>query len=542
LFFAITFAIICIYSLSFTICTRRVENKAREYAQNDPTREELREKANGDAFMETYLLDSSYKARKTEYLNLMSDSVVYNLLITKWTYRECKKLELNLGGDLMDLKGGMNVMLEISVPDIIKSLAGNGVNDSLFIRTMNLALEKQKTSKTNFVTLFEQSFQEIAPENVRLDKIFRNLPFKYIGEEYSNADVMRILREETGDALHNTFRILRIRIDKFGVAQSDIQWINQSGIMIELPGVKEPERVRKLLQGTANLEFWKTYEFSEIQDCFFQANDRVAEYNKAANLTLVTEYMEDFSEDEMTEQEFREQNPLFTKFELNRQPSPETGKYGPLVGYCLGKDTAEINQMLGLDVVKNLFPLDLVLCWHAKTGKDKSDVYQLIALKKSGNKESDAVLDGEVIVDANQDFDKKIGYYQISMSMNREGATKWKKITEDNLGDCIAIVFDNLVYSYPSVAAVIPSGRASIVGAFSLEEAKDLANLFKAGKLPAPVTIVSEKLIEPTFETEFINFGMLSFLIAFILLIVTLVIYIKKKREQNCIRQTGGRL
>ncbi|MDR0606001.1 MAG: protein translocase subunit SecDF [Bacteroidales bacterium] len=544
LFFAITFAIICIYSLSFTICTRRVENKAREYAQNDPTREELREKANGDAFMETYLLDSSYKARETEYLNLMSDSVVYNLLVAKWTYQECKELELNLG---LDLKGGMNVMLEISVTDIMKSLAGNGANDSLFIRTMNLALEKQKKSQADFVTLFDQSFREVAPENARLATIFRNLSLKE--GKNSNADVIQALREETEAAFDNTFRILRTRIDKFGVAQPNIQRLAQSGrIMIELPGVKEPERVRKLLQGTANLEFWKTYEFSEIQDVFIQANDRIAEYNKAIKDTTtvtedtaqvipenemlveedtastqeglpeITEEMEDSSDVEMTEQEFKEQNPLFTKFELNRQPSPETGKYGPLVGYCLGKDTAEINRMLGLDIVKNLFPLDLVLCWHAKTGKDKSSVYQLIALKKSGNKESDAVLDGKVIVDASQDFNDRSGN-EISMSMNREGATKWKKITEDNLGNSIAIVLDNLVYSFPTVNSIIPNGRSSITGAFSLEEAKDLANLLKAGKLPAPAIIVSEEIVGPTLGKESINSSMLSFLIAFVLVL-----------------------
>ncbi|MDR1458812.1 MAG: protein translocase subunit SecDF, partial [Bacteroidales bacterium] len=534
------------YSLSFTICTTRVENKAREYAKNDPTIEELGKQANGDAFIKAYLLDSSYKARETEYLNLMSDSVIYNLLVAKWTYRECKELELNLG---LDLKGGMNVMLEVSVTDIMKSLAGNGSKDSLFILTMDRAVEKQKRSQTDFVTLFEQSFKEIAPENARLATIFRNLSLKE--GKNSNADVIQVLREETDAALDNTFRVLRTRIDKFGVAQPNIQRLAQSGrIMIELPGVKEPERVRRLLQGTANLEFWKTYEFSELLDAFVQANERIAELNKAEkdttivvaedtlkinseNETLVQgdtastleeglpEVAADTgtsAEGEITEQEYREQNPLLSKFEFNNQPSPETGKYGPLVGYCLGRDTADINRMLGLDVVKNLFPLDLVLCWHAKTGKDKSPIYQLIALKKSGNKETDAVLDGKAIVDASQDFNDRSGN-EISMSMNRDGATKWKKITEDNIGNSIAIVLDNLVYSYPTVNSVIPNGRSSITGAFSLEEAKDLANLLKAGKLPAPAVIVSEEIVGPTLGKESINSSMLSFLIAFILVI-----------------------
>jgi SecD/SecF fusion protein len=547
LFFAITFAVVCIYSLSFSIFTRRVENKAREYAQNDPAKEELRERAKGDAFMETYLIDSSYKARETEYLNMMYDSVVYNLLVSKWTYRECKELEVNLG---LDLKGGMNVMLEVSIPDIVKSLAGNGVRDSLFIHTMNRAIERQKTSQTDFVTLFEQSFKEVAPANARLATIFRNLPLKE--GKNSNEDVIQALRDEAGTAFDNTFRILRTRIDKFGVAQPNIQQLAQSGrIMIELPGVKEPERVRKLLQGTANLEFWKTYEFSEINNIFIQANERIAELNKVQKDTTtvaedtakinsenealvqadstsispeeeglpeIAEDMEDSSDVAMTEEEFIKQNPLISKLILNQQPSTESGKYGPLVGYCLGKDTAEVNRMLGLDVVKNMFPLDLVLCWHAKTGKDKNLYYQLIALKKSGNKESDAVLDGKVIVDASQDFNDRAGN-EISMTMNREGATKWKKITEDNLGNSIAIVLDNLVYSYPTVNTVIPNGRSSITGAFSLEEAKDLANLLKAGKLPAPAIIVSEEIVGPTLGKESINSSMLSFLIAFILVL-----------------------
>jgi SecD/SecF fusion protein len=489
LFFAITFAIVCIYSLSFTLCTRRVENKAREYAQNDPTREELRQQANGDAFMETYLFDSSYKARETEYLNLMSDSVIYNLLVAKWTYRECKELEINLG---LDLKGGMNVMLEVSVTDIMKSLAGNGNKDSLFIRTMNRTIEKQKRSQSDFVTLFEQSFNEVAPENARLATIFRNLPLKE--GKNSNADVIQVLREETDAALDNTFRVLRTRIDKFGVAQPNIQRLAQSGrIMIELPGVKESERVRRLLQGTANLEFWKTYEFSEIMELFYQVNDRIAEFNKTEKDTTtvseedtlktnsenemlvegdtsltseeglpeVSEDLDESSEDEMTEQEYMEQNPLLSKLQLNNQAAPETGKYGPLVGYCLSRDTTEINRMLGLDIVKSMLPMDLVLCWHAKTGKEKVPFSQLIALKKSGNKETDAVLDGKAIVDASQDFNDRSGN-EISMSMNRDGATKWKKITEDNLGSSIAIVLDNLVYSYPTVTSVIPIGRSSI--------------------------------------------------------------------------------
>ncbi|MDR0367817.1 MAG: protein translocase subunit SecDF [Bacteroidales bacterium] len=535
LFFAITFAVVCLYSLSFTMCTRRVENKAKEYAQNDPTREELIERANGDEFMKTYLLDSSYKVRESEYLSRMSDSVIYNLLISKRTYRECKELEINLG---LDLKGGMNVILEVSVPDIMRALAGNGAKDSLFIHTMNLAMERQRTSQTDFVTLFDQSFRDVAPANARLATIFRNL---HLTEgKNTNADVIRALHEETKAALDNTFRVLRTRIDRFGVAQPNIQQLAQSGrIMIELPGVKEPERVRRLLQGTANLEFWETYDFGELIQTFSNINSRIAEYNNSQNtpsdtvaaeensdelaLTDTTEIdglpqvddASDMPTDQMSIEEWEKQNPLFSKLNPNEQVS-EDGKYGPRVGLCLGKDTAEVNRMLNMEIVKNMLPQNLVLAWEAKMGKDKSNIYSLIALKSSG--EQGSVLDGSVIVDASQDFNERAGN-EISMTMNQEGARLWKKITENNIGKSIAIVLDNLVYSYPTVNSVIPNGRSSISGAFTLEEAKDLANLLKAGKLPAPAVIVSEEIVGPTLGKESINSSMLSFLIAFIMVL-----------------------
>ena len=534
LFFAITFAVVCIYHLSFTLITNRVEKKAREYAQNDPAREELREQANGDQFVLTYLIDSSFKARESDYLNRVSDSVVFNLLFAKWTYRECKEKEVNLG---LDLKGGMNVMLEVSVPDIMKALAGSGSKDSLFVHTMERTIEKQKRSQADFVTLFDQSFKEIAPENARLATIFRNLHLKE--GKNTNADVIVALREETNAALENAFRVLRTRIDKFGVAQPNIQQLPQSGrIMIELPGVKEPERVRRLLQGTANLEFWETYDFSEIGDIFVQANDRIAEYIKGeTDTTAVSEEIDaekdvtadstevvglpevddlETPEGQMTKEEIEAKYPLLSKLSLN-QRQVQDGKAGALVGISLGKDTAEVNRMLNLDIVKNMLPPNLVLCWHAKTGKDKSPEYQLIALKSVG--EQGSVLDGKSIVDARQDFNDRAGN-EITMTMNTDGARLWKKITENNIGNAIAIVLDNLVYSYPTVNSVIPNGRSSITGGFTVEEAKDLANLLKAGKLPAPAVIVSEEIVGPTLGKESINSSMKSFLLAFLLVLV----------------------
>ena len=550
-FFAVTFALVCIYSLSFTLCTRRVENKAREYAQNDPSKEILREQSQGNAFVESYLLDSSAKARENDYLSKMADSVVYNLGFAKWTYRECKELEVNLG---LDLKGGMNVMLEVSVPDIVEALAGNGAKDSLFVKTTKLAKQKQKTSQSDFITLFDQSFKEVAPANAKLSTIFRKL--QLTGGNPSNSDVIKALREETEAALENAFMVLRARIDRFGVAQPNIQRLPQSGrIMIELPGVKDPERVRHLLQGTANLEFWKTYDLSEIASIFSQIDERVAaldmESPEEAETSAAEEATEELAEEtptavteadtleglpsvesadatadnsQMTREEILKKYPFSARLQFNDRPDPE-GKYGPLVGYALERDTAEINRILELDVVKNLLPQDLRLCWHAKTGKDKTAIHQLIALKAVG--ETGCILDGKVVSDARQDFNQQSGN-EISMTMNQEGAKKWKKITEENIGNCIAIVLDNLVYSYPRVNDVIPNGRSSISGAFSLEEAKDLANLLKAGKLPAPAVIVSEEIVGPTLGKESIHDSIVSFIIAFCLVLIYMIFFYNK--------------
>lgn len=547
-FFVVTFVLVCIYSLSFTYCTRRVETKAKEYAQNDPSKSVLVEQAAGNKFLESYLVDSSAKALEDSYLSRMADSVVYNLGFAKWTYKECKELEVNLG---LDLKGGMNVMLEVSVPDIVRSLAGNGAKDSLFVATMKLAEEKRKTSQSDFITLFEQSFKEVAPTNAKLSTIFRKLELKQTNP--SNDDVIKALREETEAALENTFMVLRARIDRFGVSQPNIQRLAQSGrIMIELPGVKEPERVRRLLQGTANLEFWKTYELSEIASVFPQIDERVAaiglenveedttaiveDAKEATEVAVVEENVNDTLEGlpevetenaeeeqmQMTREEILKKYPFTARFiQFNDRPD-ENGKYGPLVGYALETDTAEINRILNLDIVKNILPQDLKLCWHAKTGKDNSSVHQLIALKAVG--EQGCVLDGKAVSDAHQDFNQQSGN-EISMSMNPEGAKKWKKITEENVGNCIAIVLDDLVYSYPRVNDVIPNGRSSITGAFSLEEAKDLANLLKAGKLPAPAVIVSEEIVGPSLGQESIHSSIISFLIAFLLVFVYIIFF-----------------
>ncbi len=548
LFIAITLGLICVYSLTFTYCTRNVENKARKYAQNIPDVQNLKEQAKGDSFMEAYLMDSVYKVRENEYIQKMSDSIIYNILVAKWTYKECKEKEINLG---LDLRGGMNVMLEVSVPNIVTALAGNGAKDSLFVKTMRIATHREKHSQADFISLFEQAFKEVAPANAKLATIFRKLELKQTNP--TNADVIKALREETEVALSNTYLILRARIDRFGVTQPNIQRLPQSGrIMVELPGVKEPERVRKLLQGSANLEFWKTYEFAEIQDYFSQINDKLSDIQKqekkdstlvdavteeddlllasaeeledttASDTTSLTGYQDSYAPDgQMSPEEIAEKYPLLSKIQFNDRVS-DKGKYGPLVGYVHENDTAEVSRILNLDWVKMLLPQDLKLVWHAKTGKDKLPFHQLVALKSSGDK--GAVLDGNVVVDARQDFNERAGN-EISMTMNATGARMWKKITGENIGSSIAIVLDDLVYSYPVVNDEIPNGRSSITGGFTLEEAKDLANLLKAGKLPAPAVIVSEEIVGPSLGKESIRSSMISFVLAFVLVLIYMVLY-----------------
>ena len=541
LFFAITFALICVYTISFTECTRRVESKAKEYAQNDPSIRELKKQADGNPFLETYLIDSSYKARESEYLARMSDSVIYNLLVQSWTYKECKAKEINLG---LDLKGGMNVMLEVSVPEIIKALAGGGAKDSLFVQTMKVATERQRYSQTDFVTLFQQAFKEVAPANAKLSTIFRKLTVNKTNP--TNEDIIKALREETDAALDKTFFVLRSRIDRFGVAQPNIQRLAQSGrIMIELPGVKEPERVRKLLQGTANLEFWETYEYSEVKDWLIQINERLAllgtdvkdsvENEEDASVAetetetdSATVGLPPVEDDELdnsseTREEWIKKNPLLAKLALNEASlRREDGRTGPVVGEAHENNVAEVNQMLNSEIAKSILPQDLKLYWTAKTGKDKSSKSTLIALKSKG--ERGCVLDGKVVVDARQDFTDR-GGNEIIMVMNQEGAGQWEKITGQNKDRSIAIVMDSLVYSFPTVHDAISGGRSSITGQFTLEEAKDLANLLKAGKLPAPAVIVSEEIVGPTLGKESIDSSMKSFLIAFLLVIFYMIFF-----------------
>ena len=485
---AIIFALIFIYQLSFTLVTKRVENKAEKYAEAEATK-----LANGDESQFNLLKDE----KETYYLDSMSNVNVYNLLVKKYTYRDAKEREINLG---LDLKGGMNVTLEVSVKDIVKALSGNS-QDPTFLKAMDLATQRQEKSEGDFVTLFGQAFEEVDP-NARLASIFLyEFKDKGITVNSSNNDVLKVLKEECDGAVDRSYQILGTRIDRFGVAQPNIQKMENSGrILVELPGIKDPKRVRKLLQGTAQLEFWETYNFSEIQQYLMDANNKLAQTRKAKNALEETEPVaepvndstvavvdstavvadstamaaadstanddllgqlnentdEAEAEEEMTEDQYAENNPLFAKLMVMNSNSAR-------VGMAQVKDTAAINQMLA--ETKSLFPRNLKLAWTVKpetlSGNDGEsvEVLDLVALKMS--RDNTCALGGEVITDARQDYGQG-NQVEVTIQMNPEGAKAWKRLTGENIGKQIAIVLDDYVYSYPVVNGEIPNGRSSI--------------------------------------------------------------------------------
>ena len=535
---AIIFGLIFLYQLSFTVVTKVVEKKAAKYAQGD-------------------------EAKENYYLDSVSNVNVYNLLVKKYTYRDAKEREINLG---LDLKGGMNVTLEVSVKDIVNALAGANANDPTFQQAMQLATERQQKSEGDFVTLFGQAYEEVDP-NAKLASIFLfEFKDKGITVNSTNSEVLKVLKEESDGAIDRSYQILRTRIDRFGVAQPNIQKLEGSGrILVELPGIKDPQRVRKLLQGTAQLEFWETYNFSELYMYFDQANAKLAEKNKAAKeLTeevaetegevaetataegeevaqaevaeadttaeagLLEQLAEESNEENVSEDEalakFRTENPLYALLQ------PSYTQNGPAQGACVGiaqvKDTANINRMLA--ETASIFPRTLKLAWSVKTKNygGEAEFLELVALKMS--RDNKCALGGEVITDARQDYGQN-NQVEVSLQMNSEGAKAWKRLTGENIGKQVAIVLDNYVYSYPVVNDEIPNGRSSISGGgMTIEEAQDLANILKAGKLPAPARILEEQVVGPSLGKESVQKGMWSMVFAFILVLVYMVFFYKK--------------
>jgi len=553
-FFAVAFALVCLYQLSFTYVAARVQKKAKAYAQNDEATRLAKKLAKGNQAKEVYYLDSVSKAREKYFLDSVNNEVVYNLGIGKYTYKEVKERELNLG---LDLKGGMNVVLEVKVQDIVDALAGHS-KDPAFLKAMKMVSEMQKHSNKDFVTLFGEAFQKVDP-NARLASIFLyEFKDKGITTTSTNDEVLSVLRKETEGAVDRTFQILRTRIDRFGVAQPNIQKLATSGrILVELPGIKDPERVRKLLQGTAKLEFWETYNFSDLYTFFDEANAKLRadeslftdstqsakqktgkasaseqSGNQANADTTTNNLLSKIAKDTANPQNqnrsleaYAKENPLYAYLHPSYFQNKD-GRYYPAntarVGVAAIKDTARVNKMLSM--VRNIFPRDLKLAWAVKPDPRTPDYLALVALKAS-SRDGSAALGGDVISDARQDFDQN-GRVTVDLQMNSQGAKVWKRLTGENIGKQVAIVLDGYVYSFPVVNDQIPNGRSTISGGgMSVEEAKDLANILKAGKLPAPAKIVEEAVVGPSLGREAVNAGMNSFLLAFIVVLAYMIVY-----------------
>lgn len=520
--FAILLGLICVYQLMFTFKASQVEKAAKEFAKGD-------------------------KQKEQTYLDSMSSEVVYNLLgLKKYTFKEVKELELGLG---LDLQGGMNVTLEVSVVDVIKSLS-NFSKDSTFTAALKLAVEKQKNSQDDFVTLFGKAFEEISPTG-KLASVFNTLDLKeQVKYNSTNNEVLDVLRKETKVAIDNSFNIIRTRIDRFGVAQPNIQPLQTAGrILVELPGVDDPKRVRKLLQGTANLEFWETYDNSEVYQYLAQANQKLVEIQSIKTQTSATPAdttqtaaKTDASNSLLSELEnkaktdtsaidknadVKKQFPLFSI--LTPRATAQGQLFpGAAVGTSHFKDTATVNRYLKMDQVKAVLPRNLTFRWTAKSEDKEEKFYTLVAIKVT-SRDGRAPLEGDVITDARQDYADMGSRPEVSMSMNSEGAKIWARLTKENVGKSIAIVLDGYVRSYPNVNQEITGGRSSITGLESIEEAKDLANILKSGKMPAPAVIIAEDVVGPSLGREAINSGMWSFVIAFMLVLGYMLFFYSKK-------------
>jgi len=515
---AVCLALVCAFYLSFSLVTSHYDKKAKEYAGDDATKE-------------YYYLDS-----------IAPQKVWFG-----YTLKECREKEINLG---LDLKGGMNVTMEVSVPEILRALSGYNTTEN-FNNAMAMAQQKQKSSGTDFVTLFIESYKEIDP-NAQLASVFSTFELKdKVTLTSTNEEVEKVIREEVDGAINNSFNVLRTRIDRFGVVQPNIQKLSQPGrILIELPGIKEPERVRKLLQGSANLEFWETYEFSEILPQLAQINNEYAKVNlaneeaaaateapaakaeekKAADTDDIAALVENAEADSAAVdadqaaavENYKKTNPLFAILNPSINNAGQAYR-GPVVGMVHYTDTAKVNAMLNSTVAKQVLPRDLRLKWTVKAIDEAGSVYQLVALK--AQRDGRASLEGDVITDARADFSQLSAYANVSMSMNAEGAKAWQRITRDNIGKSIAIVLDGYVYSFPTVQNEIAGGNSQITGNFTVEEAKDLANTLKSGKMPAPARIIQEDVVGPSLGREAIQNGLWSFALGFLLILIYMVFY-----------------
>ena len=521
--FAVLLTLVCLFYLSFSFVTRYYNNKAAEYAGGDPSKESL-------------------------YLDSLSTQKVW----LGYTLKQCREMEISLG---LDLKGGMNVVLELNVADVIRSLSNNN-QDENFNKALTAAYARQATSQKDFIDLFAEEYKNL-DSGARLSAIFSTFELKdKITPQSTDAQVVSVLKEELKSAIDNSFNVLPTRIDRFGVVSPNIQRLETAGrILVELPGVKEPERVRKLLQGSANLEFWETYQLPEIYQQLVAADNILAtvlkEHNDEAVATETESVSADGNDTTVTEtavaegentneadsllakiaqdkpeaqanqsmEEFAKQHPLFALLQIN-QYNGQLGR-GASVGVANVRDIPKINEYLAMKQVKDVLPRNLSLKWGVKAMDEKEQYFELYAIKVT-NRDGSPALGGDVVTDANADFVQQVGRseQQVSMSMNAEGAKAWARLTKENIGKSIAIVLDDMVYSAPNVNDEITGGRSSITGHFTPEEAKDLANVLKSGKMAASVHIVQEDVVGPSLGQEAISSGVISFALALILLMI----------------------
>lgn len=519
---AVALALVSLYQLSFTWKTSRVEKAAQEYAQGDPNKEKA-------------------------YLDSIANQEIYSLGFVKYTYKECKELELNLG---LDLRGGMNVTMEVDVADVVRSLANN-TQDPIFNQAVQEAVRMRTTSPKDFVTLFGEAFEKLAP-NAQLASpdYFGTVELKdKIKIGATNKEVLDVVREEAEGAIDNTFNILRTRIDRFGVAQPNIRKADISGrIVIELPGIKDAQRVRKLLQGTAALEFFETFDNGDFYQYLAAANSKAFDILKASG-KLATDEKEAAttvgkenaqkaegnslidniaSQDSLnqllnSESEFKKNNPLFAVLYPNVDRSGQVIPNGSIVGYARVADTSEVNKILAMPQVKAVLPRNARLLWETKADK-MNGLVPLHAIKIT-TRDGKAPMDGGAVVSARQDYEHNGSRPIVSMTMSPEGAKTWARLTKENVGHCIAIVLDGYICSSPNVMNEIPNGQSQITGQFDVKEALDLANILESGKLPAPARIIADEIVGPSLGSESIRSGMWSFVIAFALVLIYMLFF-----------------
>ncbi|MDH6356639.1 protein translocase subunit SecDF [Parabacteroides sp. PF5-9] len=524
--FAVLLTLVCLFYLSFSFVTRHYSNKAAEYA-------------GGDTEKASYFLDS------------LSTQKVW----LGYTLKQCQEMEISLG---LDLKGGMNVVLELNVPDVVRSLSNNN-QDPNFNKALELAYERQASSNRDFIDLFAEEYKKL-DAGARLSAIFSTFELKdKITPQSSDAQVIAILKSELTSAIDNSFNVLRTRIDRFGVVSPNIQRLETAGrILVELPGVKEPERVRRLLQGSANLEFWETYRLPEIYQYLIEIDKLLAsmestnnnqsetqtqttapadqnadqapaaEGNEADSLLAQIEGGEEgadaLDQTNMSLEEMLRQYPLTARLQINSYNGQLSNSSA--IGVANSRDMDKINEIFEMKQVKDILPRNLLLRWGVKAIDEREQYYELYALKVT-NRDGTPALGGDVVTDAVADFMQQGGRTEqiVSMTMNAEGAKSWARLTKENIGKQIAIVLDEMVYSAPNVNDEITGGRSQITGHFTPEEAKDLANVLKSGKMAASINIVQEDVVGPSLGQEAINAGVISFAIALVILMVYMCVF-----------------